>query len=76
MLVLMVSATLTKYLGKGPLYPKDGFEVDYCRTTWWTNLLYLNNFINCDEGQSVNICEFLIIVNFKLKFLSDIQVHG
>ena len=44
MIVLMISATLTKYMGQGPLYPKDGFEIDQCKDTWWTNLLYINNF--------------------------------
>jgi hypothetical protein len=50
----MFSATLTKYLGNGPLYPKDGFEVDFCRTTWWTNMLFVNNLVKCDQGQSVS----------------------
>ena len=48
MLVLMVSATLTRYFGKGPLYPADGFEVNQCKDTWWTNLLYINNFAKTD----------------------------
>ena len=55
MLVLMISAALTPYLGTGPFYPKDGFELDRCRTTWWTNLLYINNLIKCDSGTSVNL---------------------
>ena len=46
MLVLMVSVCLSKYSGSGPFFPKDGFEIDYCRASWWTNLLYINNLVN------------------------------
>ncbi|XP_069120101.1 O-acyltransferase like protein-like [Argopecten irradians] len=49
MLILMISATLTRYLGDGPEWPKDGFEIDSCSTTWWTNLLYVNNFVHSDK---------------------------
>ncbi|CAF0932692.1 unnamed protein product [Brachionus calyciflorus] len=49
MLVLMVSALLSKYLGKGPMYPKDGFEINKCQNSWWTNLLYINNLVKTDE---------------------------
>jgi hypothetical protein len=42
-LVILFSVTLTKYLGRGPVYPKDGFETSDCATNWWRNLLYINN---------------------------------
>lgn len=48
MLTMMFSATLTKYLGSGPFYPQTGFEVDQCES-WWTNLLYINNFVKTDK---------------------------
>ena len=41
---LVISICLTKYMGEGPLYPKDGFERDTCRSYWWMHLLYLNNY--------------------------------
>jgi len=41
----MTNVCLSKYYGQGPFYPKDGFEIEACRETWWTNLLFLNNFI-------------------------------
>ncbi len=47
-IVLMISIALTKYLGKGPFYPKDGFEINYCHNNWWTNLIYMNNLVNAD----------------------------
>ncbi|XP_069118681.1 nose resistant to fluoxetine protein 6-like [Argopecten irradians] len=51
MLVLMISATLTRYMGGdgGPNWAKKGIELDYCEDTWWTNLLYINNFVNIDK---------------------------
>ncbi|OWF35674.1 O-acyltransferase like protein-like [Mizuhopecten yessoensis] len=49
MLVLMISATLFRYLGDGPEWPKDGLEIESCATTWWTNLLYINNFVHADK---------------------------
>ncbi len=39
MIVLFFSASLTRYLGDGPLYPSEGFEINQCKESWWTNLL-------------------------------------
>ena len=44
MLVMFFSISLTRYLGVGPMFPKDGLEPNFCRDVWWTNLLYINNF--------------------------------
>lgn len=44
-IAFMISQTLTKYLGTGPLYPKDGFEENRCRKSWWTNILFINNLV-------------------------------
>ena len=44
MLVMMVYISLYAYLGSGPAWPQDGHEKDHCKTTWWYNLLYINNF--------------------------------
>ncbi|XP_033733258.1 nose resistant to fluoxetine protein 6-like [Pecten maximus] len=49
MLILMINATLSRYLGDGPEWPKDGFEIDSCSTTWWTSLLYVNNFVHSEK---------------------------
>ncbi|XP_069119723.1 nose resistant to fluoxetine protein 6-like [Argopecten irradians] len=50
MLVLMIDANLTKYMGGdgGPAWPKDGIE-SYCETRWWTNLLYINNLFSMEK---------------------------
>lgn len=49
MIMIMISACLTKYLGSGPFFPPNGFEINYCSNSWWTNLLYVNNFVNLDQ---------------------------
>jgi len=49
MMMVLISATLTKYLGSGPFFPPNGFELDECRQSWWTNLLYVNNLVETDK---------------------------
>ncbi|XP_062566687.1 nose resistant to fluoxetine protein 6-like [Saccostrea cucullata] len=46
MIMIMISACLSRYFGDGPLWPKNGFEPDFCKDTWWRNLLYINNLFN------------------------------
>ena len=41
MLALFFSVALSRYLGDGPLYPSVGFEINYCKETWWANLLVI-----------------------------------
>ncbi|CAC5425124.1 unnamed protein product [Mytilus coruscus] len=44
MLVMMVYIALFPYLGSGPIWKKNGLENNYCKDTWWYNLLYIQNF--------------------------------
>ncbi|XP_069119757.1 nose resistant to fluoxetine protein 6-like [Argopecten irradians] len=50
MLVLMIDANLTKYMGGdgGPVWPKDGIDSN-CEKWWWTNLLYINNLFSVEK---------------------------
>lgn len=36
-------ANFSPYLGEGPMYPIDGFDINRCKTDWWTHVVYLNN---------------------------------
>lgn len=45
MLVMMVYIPLFQYWGDGPYWPQTGIEINYCKDTWWYNLLYINNFL-------------------------------
>ena len=49
MLVIMVFATLVKYIGSGPLWNSIDGIYDNCKENWWTNLLYVNNFVHTDK---------------------------
>ncbi|KAJ8304385.1 hypothetical protein KUTeg_017968 [Tegillarca granosa] len=49
MLVLFVYVTTFPYWGDGPFYPQKTLEPDQCKETWWTNLLYINNFVPTDK---------------------------
>jgi hypothetical protein len=43
-------ATMLSRLGSGPLWNQwVGRNRDYCVANWWTNLLYINNYINVQE---------------------------
>jgi len=43
-------ATLFSRLGSGPLWNEwVGKNRDYCMANWWTNLLYVNNYMNVQE---------------------------
>jgi hypothetical protein len=55
----MITGTLTKYFGSGPLY-KEYFNGDFrCTDTWWYNLLYVNNiFFNTDRETQVIVYYF------------------
>uniref|UniRef100_A0A1S4GUU3 Acyl_transf_3 domain-containing protein n=1 Tax=Anopheles gambiae TaxID=7165 RepID=A0A1S4GUU3_ANOGA len=48
--ILLLHATWLPKLQDGPLWPR-GAEVErnFCRRNWWTNLLYVNNYVHADE---------------------------
>ncbi|XP_071156465.1 nose resistant to fluoxetine protein 6-like isoform X2 [Mytilus edulis] len=52
MLVLMVYVSLFPYIGSGPLWKKDGMEVNYCKDAWYYNFFYINNFVNLKDTSS------------------------
>jgi peptidoglycan/LPS O-acetylase OafA/YrhL len=49
MLMLMITTTLTKYFGSGPLFPVNGYDIPDCYQTWWSSLLYITNLINLEK---------------------------
>lgn len=50
MLILMVFTTLMRYWGSGPMWPTGDVPYDNCKTAWWTNLLYVNNFVHLEKS--------------------------
>ncbi|KAJ8301037.1 hypothetical protein KUTeg_022556 [Tegillarca granosa] len=49
MLILGVYVSLNRYWGGGPLWPENGIENDFCKDTWWKNLLNINNIVDRDN---------------------------
>ena len=61
---MMFSICLAKYLGDGPIFPKDGIELPGCAANWWKHLFYIHNFENTFDNV---IASFHLI---QLKFLA------
>ncbi|KAJ4452119.1 hypothetical protein ANN_03636 [Periplaneta americana] len=48
--VIFFYASLMYHLGSGPMWNQwVGVNRDYCLANWWTNLLYINNYVNVGE---------------------------
>ncbi|CAG9820973.1 unnamed protein product [Phaedon cochleariae] len=49
-MVIFYYATMFRYTGAGPMWKKIIVpEVEDCRANWWTNLLYISNYVNVDH---------------------------
>lgn len=47
---LMFNSSWMYRFGSGPFWDKMSFaERQFCRKNWWTNLLFLNNYVSGDE---------------------------
>ena len=59
MLVLGTHVSLFVYWGSGPVWPsKQGIE-PFCKDSWWTNLLYINNLVKTKEQVLFNVIDVL-----------------
>ncbi|XP_025112800.1 nose resistant to fluoxetine protein 6-like [Pomacea canaliculata] len=50
MLILLLYVCLGPYWGSGPMWPDKQPDRDNCKMSWWTNLLYINNFVDLDNS--------------------------
>lgn len=49
-------------VGDGPLWPERILrEQRRCQSSWWLNILYINNYFNTDQLVSTLLFEVLII---------------
>ena len=48
-LIMLLLSTILLHMGSGPLWAFMDREAEKCEAYWWTNLLYINNFIHADE---------------------------
>ncbi|XP_013404099.1 nose resistant to fluoxetine protein 6 [Lingula anatina] len=49
-MLLFIYVTLKDYMGRGPLWRETGYDAEQCRNNWWTNILYINNFVFAKEA--------------------------
>ena len=47
-IILGFFATMMVYLGSGPGWANVNAEAEMCRSNWWKNLLYINNYFPDD----------------------------
>lgn len=73
MIVLMMFGCLYTYLGKGPLWPENLPTASNCKDNWWTNLLYVNNFVYVDDPVKEKIFVFLF---FKCIFVAVVLLSS
>ena len=55
--IILITVAYQNYIGFGPFsYWFDGkYAVNPCDKNWWTNLLYINNFVNNGGDQMVRL---------------------
>ncbi|KAJ4446701.1 hypothetical protein ANN_13398 [Periplaneta americana] len=52
-MVVLFEATLKSYLSSSPLFQQAAdVSTSRCQTNWWTNLLFINNYVNADSSVS------------------------
>ncbi|CAG2060914.1 unnamed protein product [Timema podura] len=72
--VLMVQATLLNYAATGPLsHSASELTRGRCKTTWWTHLLFINNYLHSDK-QCLEQCWYLA-VDTQLFLLSPLLLY-
>lgn len=66
-MVLLLDMTLVRKLYSGPIWTQlAGYDEAFCRSNWWTNLLYINNFVK--TGQICMLHSKLILSLFIIVF--------
>ncbi len=77
MFVLILSANISKYFGSGPFFPSNGFESkDNCQNYWWTNLLYVNNFVDTEKMVMIITLSQFLNDYFKISIKSVLRSVG
>lgn len=44
---MLLHVTLFTRISEGPFW--RAIDSSYCKNSWWTNLLYINNFVKTNE---------------------------
>ncbi|PSN34669.1 hypothetical protein C0J52_19812 [Blattella germanica] len=74
MMLVFFFATLMPHMGSGPFWDKVvGHEQRRCATNWWTNLLYINNYVNV--GDMCMFQSWYVAADFHLYIISLFVVY-
>lgn len=77
--VIVIFAFILPYMGDGPLWKLIVYpEAEFCRKNWWTNLLFINNYVYSNEMVIIlffiyKVIFYLILIiylNFYISFSS------
>lgn len=70
MFTILAHSTLLYRLGNGPFWDRVNFsERQFCRDNWWTNLLFLDNYINVEEKCLIH--SWYLAADFWLKLFAS-----
>jgi peptidoglycan/LPS O-acetylase OafA/YrhL len=63
--VVLVSATLLKYMGSGPKWPLVDLNFQQpCANNWWSALLYVQNYVNLTDMVKIKKIEFFFTLKY------------
>lgn len=66
---ILMHATWLYRLGSGPFWDRINFaEREFCRENWWTNLLFLDNYINVERKCLIH--SWYLAADFWLRILA------
>ncbi|XP_073967401.1 nose resistant to fluoxetine protein 6-like [Choristoneura fumiferana] len=75
LVVILFYMTWLPKIGEGPLWEdRMQLEQERCMTSWWANILYINNYVNTD-----NLCMFqswYLSVDTQLFFVAPIFIYS
>lgn len=67
MLVVAFYAYVFPYIGDGPLWTeKLAIEANRCQENWWTNLLFINNYVHSDNQVKCLLSSTLFVILAKI----------
>jgi hypothetical protein len=62
-IVVLFNATLYRYVATGPLLAEVTSEMaENCQKYWWTNILYINNYVAVDHMVRNVFMTFIFLV--------------
>lgn len=60
--IILIFAFILPYMGDGPLWKLIVYpEAEFCRKNWWTNLLFINNYVNSNEMVNIILYSYFCL---------------